>query len=264
MVRFFIEPLRMMLDAVKYGFWALAVILQIAACALMIKRGLKREYVAFFAYLAFRILRELLLFAIFRFDHGAFAYKTYFYSYWSTEAVCAVLALLVIFSISKIFFRDYRRLHKIVSVLLLFALLALLAFDIFLNARAPGQETRRVVSSILLLSRSVDVIEVGLICGILLFSHILSLPVRNHLAFGISLGLSVLAIADLLATSLRVEFGRVVNLVYAFMLQSAYLLAVLVWLVYIRAPREQIVVEGEQASDDVANWNDVLRDLLQP
>jgi len=254
-----------MLNAVLNVVWTLAVILQIAASVLMIRRNLHRRFAPFFAYLAVQCVRSVTLFLILRLGHGPASYRLYFQFYWVTEAICGGLCLLVIAGVSQSFLQEYRVLRKIVPVLMISGLFALLAFNIYLTICAPGGESKRLISEILLLNRSVAVMEVGLVLGLFLFSQVMALPWRRDFSFGIILGLSIVAAIDLVAAAFRTEMGSFANSFYAFAERSGYLLAVVTWLVYIFAPREKTgeAVIIEPACDDVGNWNEALTELLQ-
>lgn len=254
-----------MFDALQYGFWALAVVLQIAAGAFMIRRNLLRRFPVVFAYLIFQSVRSITLFAILRMGHQPGVYKAYFRFYWMTEVICALLCFSVIVELSRIFFRDYELVRQIVPAALLLGVVGLLALNVLLTASVPGHESHRLISAILLLDRSIAVLQTGLVLILFLSAKLMALPWRRDFSFGISLGLSIVGTTDLAAAFLRAQIGPAGNSIYAVAQTSAYLLAVIVWLVYIFAPQQEddASTNIKLSPMDIHNWNEALTDIFQ-
>lgn len=255
---------RKMSNVLQYGFWALAIILQVVASIVMFRRGLHVKYVPFFAYLVIQAFRSVALFVILELGKSPALYKTYFVFYWTTEALVAVLCLLIILDLTRQFFREYRMVRAIVPAILMLGLLALLAFNVLLTTNSPGHESHRLISAILLLYRSLAVLQTGMVFVMFLLCRLMALPWRRDFSFGISLGLSVVGAIDIAAVSLRSQVGRIDNDFCAVTESFAYLLAVLIWLVYILAPRKETGVAANIMPETaIGNWNETLTDFLQ-
>jgi hypothetical protein len=258
------EPVH--LDQLQYGLWALAVIGQIAAGACMLKRRLHRIFPVLFCYILFEVARSTALFVILRLmrTHVA-SYRFYFGFYWITNALSIALCFFLVFEISRNFLFDYPLARQIVSFCLALAAIVLLLCDILLVRRAPGHESHQLISTILLLDRSVAVIQTGLVLVLFACSQVMALPWRTNLSFGVSLGLGLLGVTNLVADSARAHYGAAANGLYALAQMFAYVLAVVIWLVYILAPRKKtkISLHVQPEATEVAQWSEALTELVR-
>ncbi len=255
----------MYIEQVQYALWALAVIGQITAATLLYKRSLHSRFPAFFAYNAFQVLRSLSLYIVlWLFNHNRILYKSYFTTYWITDALSVALCLLIVYEAFRNFFYEYRLARQIGAFALVIAVIVLLSVNILLLESVRGHESHPVISSILLLDRSAAVVQVGLLLALFICSLVLALPWRTDLSFGIGLGLGIVGTINLIASSVRVHYGRALNDVYAVTKELAYLLAVIIWLVYIRLPRAKIDFSEciNCESHDMDAWNETLRDFV--
>lgn len=248
----------------QYGFWALAVMLQIAVGVYMMKQRLHRAFPVFFCYTVFQVFRSTALFAILVFlKHALAGYRAYFVFYWVTDALSAGLCLVLIYEIAGQFFRDYPVLRKIISVCLVFGAIGLLLCDILIVRRAPGHENHQLIAIILLMERSLAIIQSGLVVILFACTQLMALPWRTNLSFGISLGLGLLGTVDIIADSVRAQYGTTINELFSFAKMFAYVLAALIWLVYILPPTKKsgIAVDVKSASADTCKWNEALKEL---
>lgn len=255
----------MYLEQLQYGLWALAVVGQIIASALLYKRGLSRLFRAFFVSTIFETLRSVALYAILWFlNNHMIPYRFYFLSYWITDALSVGLCLLVIHEVFRNFFNQYQFAGQIAAFALSIAVVVLLCANLFLVRGIPGHESHRLISSILLLDRSVAVVQIGLLLVLFLCSQLMALPWRTDLSFGIGLGLGLVGAINVIADSARAHYGRMLNDIYATAKVFAYLLAVVIWLVYIFAPRIKTNFNEGPAceSPDLEEWNRTLKELV--
>lgn len=260
------NEIRVFIGILQYGLWTLAVVLQTAVGVLMLRQRLHRQFPVFFCYTVFQVFRSVALFSIIRLKaHLAGVYAMYFDFYWITDAICIALSLLLIYEVSRSFFRDYPLARAIVSAALMTGTLALLVFDVFLTASMPGHESHRLLSLILLLDRNLAVIQGGLVLVLFLCAQLMALPWRTNLSFGISMGLGILELADVVTVSARSRFGRVANDYCATGTMFAYVLAVVVWVVYISLLQQtsKVCVDLAPASANVEEWNRAITDLLK-
>ncbi len=253
-------------EQLQYGLWALAVIGQIIVSALLYRHGLTRLFPAFFASNLFEIFRSVTLYVIlWLFSYHRMDYKSYFAIYWVTDAISIALCLLIVYEVFRNFFREYHFARRIAAGALAVAILILLSTDILLVQGVPGHESHRIVSGILLLDRSVAVVQVGLLLALFLCSRMLALPWRTDLSFGVGLGLGLVGAIDVIAASARIQYGRALNDMYSLVKTFSYLLAVVIWLVYISAPRKNVEFSEDPncESPDLNSWSETLKGLLK-
>jgi len=253
-----------MSPALQYGLWIPAVVLQTAAAILMLRLKLHRSYAAFFAYTVFNVLRSATLYLILVLMNAkALPYATYFYTYWLLDVISIGLCFLVIYSAFQRVFQNYAWLRKFASTAFGVGVVVLLGVAVTITAMSPGTETQRIISAILLLDRSLMLIQAGLIVLLFLFAAVAALPWRTDFSFGIALGFGVIASIELAAATMRAEFGQAGNEIYQFACVAGYNLAVLIWLLYIRAPKK--ASEFSASAPDVTNvasWHETFTELL--
>ncbi len=253
------------MEYLRYGLWALAVILQLAASVYMFKERLYKAFPVFFCYTVFQVLRSATLFVILQLlAHRHASYALYFKFYWITDAVSLGLCLFLVFEICRNFLRDYQLARQIVSACLVIGAIGLLVCDILLVRAVPGNEKHQLISMILLLDRSVAFIQAGLVFILFLSAKFLAIPWRTNLPFGISFGLGLLGIASLVADFVRVQYGESTNVIYDLSKMFTYVLAALIWLMYIfPARKSEFSADVKEVSVDPENWNKILTEIVR-
>lgn len=253
-----------MLSVLDWVVWIPAVVFQLAAAALMLRLGLHRRYKAFFCYTVFSVARSAVLYALVKLlADQTIRYATYFYAYWISDAVSIALCFLVLHSVFRLVLENYPWLQRFASAAFAISVVILLGIAVFTTAFSPGTETQHIIAAILLLKRSLMIIQVGIVVLMFVISAVAALPWRTDLAFGIVLGFGVNASIELAASATRAQFGAAGNHIYQFVCRTGYFIAVLIWLLYIRAPKAapENVLSAPEA-DTVAGWNKALTELL--
>lgn len=253
-----------MSSALQWVLWVPAVVCQAAAAVLMLHRGLHRRYTTFFCYTVYNVCRSVALFTVLKLvTRRAVPYDTYFYTYWCMDALSIGLCFLVLYSVFQEVLRNYPWLRRFASTTFAIGIVVLLVASVCITALSPGTESQRIVAAILLLERSLMLIEVGLVVLMFGFAAMAALPWRTDLAFGIALGFGVNASIELAGSAIRTQFGPIGNDVYQFVCAAGYVVAVLIWLLYIRAPKDSDEIRlPEPDAANVAGWNETLTELL--
>jgi hypothetical protein len=248
--------------AAIYALWALTSALEAAIVFGMIRRRLTREYTWFFIYIASAITRSVAVFVLLRLlTHKIIAYGTYFYVFWGADMISVVLCLAVAYAVVRHLFSGFDVLRRYVSVAFGLALVALLFGSIVLSEVAHGDQ-KTLLSATLMLNRSLLFIQVGLVVMTCAFAAWAALPWRSDVNFGIALGFGVQASVELIAVTMRSELGSALNVTYQLLRSTAYLVAVLVWFLYIRAPQLQTQSVERPDTTDLELWNRTLAEML--
>ena len=242
-----------------YATSIVALLLQTAVLATMLRRKLHLEYPAFFSYTCFHVVRTLVLGSMLHF-HGS--YTAYFWSYWVLDAISLVLISAIIYDMFQKFFRDYSAVRRIASMAFSIGLILLLTIAIAVTAFAPGREDQRIIAAILLLERSFNVVEVGLVMLLSLVAKLMAIPLRGHLCFGIALGFGVESGATLAALALRMGLGPSGNDAISYVVVGSYVVALLIWFLYIFAPQRERELLRDPSSTEAGEWNEALTELL--
>jgi len=251
----------MPLSLTDYLLWVTGEILLVMACAAILRRRLAYQFPVFFVYAAFHVLRTVVLFTIhlLQLQHRM-SYADYFYAYWMTQAVSIVLGFAVIHEIYCGVFQHYDALRRLGGILFACAGIAVLVLAVW-TASAPGAETG-IVGVVLLLERSVRLMQCGLVLFLFLAAFYFGLPWQNY-RFGIALGFGVFASIELAAVAVHWQIGESVAAACSQINSAAYSSGVMIWLCYLLAPKPALQYAGVVQHNDLEKWNQALLEILE-
>ena len=247
----------MHLHLLDYVLWGGGTLMQLGVLAAMYRRGLHRDYPYFFNYTVLQVLSEPILFVIQR-----HSYPLYYWGYYVSVALSALISFAVLQEIFHEAFRPYEALRDLSVILFRWsALVVLLVGVMWAISAAHSDQHDTITNGILLIQRSVRLMQCGLVFFLLLFSEYLGIS-RRHVLFGISLGFGIFASVNMLfaaaashGTFVHLSILREVNM-------AVYDIAIVIWLGYTAfAPvrsRAALPVRS-------VNWNYALEDArVQP
>jgi len=222
----------------KILYWSSPVLLLPLLC-LMVWKRFYRKRPLFFAYVIYEILSISLVLLV---QHQ---YALYFYVIWYIIWADDILTLLVIGEIYREALERYPTLQAVGTRLFFAATMVLLAASVLIAMSVPGisPDFSRRVSALVVIHRSVLLLQAGLILLLVVFTLSLALPWRGF-AKGIALGLGLATALQGIPQSLFSAhlIGRgVYDLVYA----CGYPCGVVVWLV--TGLRALVFTPAEQA-----------------
>ncbi len=223
---------------------------------LMIWKRFYRVRPVFFLYVTYEIGSISLLLLI------QSHYTAYFYLNWFFTWADDFLTLLVIGEVYRLELKRYRNLQGLGTGMFYGAAIVLLAASVLLAVALPGisPDLSRRVSAILVIHRSVLMLQVGLLVLLLVFSRAMALPWRGF-GLGIAVGLGLAAALQGVSHSLYTShlLGRSVYvLVYA----VAYPCGVLVWLV--SGFHSLLFSPAPGVEGDAQRLDELRRSLTQP
>ncbi len=247
------SPLRIL----YYALWIAPVPVYVCLTVFMFRRQLQRQLPAFFSFAVYQIAA---FFCNFYFFHrGA---SQYFYAYWTTAILSMAIAFWVLHEIFVGVFRPFSDLREFGAVLFRWAALvltlaaALLAIS---SKSVPG--STRLFTSFLELTRSLEIMQCGLVLLMLLCSTYLGISLR-HRIFGIALGFGVTAAVDLITVAALAALGREARIFVQVSEMVAYNIAALLWLGYMYAGEVERKPARQVASAE--RWNYALATALHP
>jgi hypothetical protein len=248
----------MHLHLIDYVLWFSAPTIQMGVLLLMYRRGLQREYPYFFNYTILQVVGEPILFVMHR-----HSYTVYYYSYWVSIALSALLSFVVLYEIFQHAFRPYEALRDLGVILFRWSALVILLVAGMWAVTTTGSAAQDgpVASAIMLASRSVRLMQCGLVFFLLLFSEYLGIS-RRSLLFGIALGFGLFASVNMLVVS---GVSHVGGFVPVWVLRSinsgVYNLSALIWLGFTAlAPSGS----GARVAVRPQEWNSALEDARVP
>lgn len=226
-----------------YVLWIMHPVVEVGIAGFMLRRGLLRNFKAFFAY----ILTQLLTFAVVFPAYVWHSYSSLFELYWLCNAISVICGFFVIHEVFVDVFRPFHTLRDLGTVLFKWAGLVMLLVAAVVSVSTNSQDMSPLMQAIVTLQRCVRMIQVGMVMFLLFFSHYVGVSRRQH-SFGIALGFGSFAVTELILISSWVgshldgPWMSIVNM-------AAYNSALLLWLGYVAVKRPA---------------RDMSRSLLQP
>jgi hypothetical protein len=247
----------MNLRPVDYVLWCAGPLLQFGVLVAMYRRGLHREYPYFFNYTILQVISDPVLFVINRYS----SYKVYYWGYYVSVALSALVSLAVLQEIFHNAFRPYEALRDLGVILFRWSALLLLLFGVmwYITAAQTGS-VDPLTGGILMVQRSIRMMQCGLVFFLVLFSEYLGIS-RRHVLFGIALGFGLYASVNMVYATV-LQHGTFVHVKVLRPINSAiYVVAVLIWLAYTAlAPSRGAAASAVRSQD----WNSALEDARVP
>jgi hypothetical protein len=220
----------MYISSLHYALWILQAVLQLGLAVFLFRRNLHREYRYFFAY----TIAQVIGFAA-GFSSNHISYAAYFFSFWITGAIGIGLGFAVIYEVFTKAFEPYKGLRALGSAVFHWVVLVVLLAAAIVAVSTPGSAGNQLVKALLIVERSVRVMQCGMLLFLFLFYTHLGLSWRHHL-FGIALGFGLFAGVELTLYTLLAQF-RQFTAVFGIVRVLVYDLAVATWLMYVLLPQ---------------------------
>jgi len=252
----------MSLSSTDYMLWVTGAALLMLTFGAVLRRRLVHDYPVFFTYAAFQVLSTALRYGVhfLQLRHRA-SYADYFYTFWETQAISIVLGFAVIYEIYGGVFQRYDALRRMGGILFAAAGIVLLVVAGWTAASAPVADQPSIVTAVLLMERSVRLIQCGLLLFLFLAAFYFGLPWQNY-RFGIALGFGVYASVRLAAVAVQAQVGAGVAAACSQINSAAYSFGVMIWLCYLLAPQPASQFVGVAQHNDLEKWNQALLEIL--
>jgi hypothetical protein len=242
-----------------YFTWIVPTALQAIIVAAMVGRKLYRDFPIFLCYAGFEVINSLACLVIALYP--AASYELYFYVSWIGKGIEVSLSFAVIYEIFSYVFHSYDALQRLGSLLFRWCLVILLMLAVVTAASEAGSDASRLISAILLLQRSLSVVQCGLLFFLFLFASYFGV-VWRHYVVGITLGFGIFGTVELATSALRTHLGPSFDGVYKLVLPLAYGCSILVWLTYLLKPQTDQLTVQMLPHNQLEDWNQELRQLL--
>jgi hypothetical protein len=231
------------LEILKYVLWIGAPIVQGYLLGVMVRRGLRRDFPAFFAYTVFALISFVA-----NFTTCHYSYKLYFCVFWISSIINVGMAFAVIREIFYTIFRPFDSLRDLAQVLFKWVSIVMLVVAVVgvISAGHAGA-IDRLMQTMYVIERSVYVMQVGLLLFLFLFSGLVGLTARSHV-FGVALGFGIFAAGNLLYFTIFSAFG-ISSGASAFVLLKMlfYNASCIIWLSYLHSPDPERMLAVEPA-----------------
>jgi hypothetical protein len=238
------------------ALWIAHPLLQAAIAAIMLKRGLHRQFKSFFAY----IVAQILTFAVIFPSYLSHNYSAYFYLYWTTNAIGVLLGFMVIHEVFLDVFRPFHTLRDLGTVLFKWAGLVMLLVAGVVSISANSSVLAPWMQAIVTAERCVRIIQVGMVLLLLSFSRYLGAN-RRQFSFGIALGFGAFAMVELSLVAFW-SGGHMQRDMVDLINMSAYNVSLMIWLGYsaLKSP----VRDTGSVLFQPQRWEQSLTDIQHP
>ena len=241
--------------------WVAPNFLLLSLALILWKRGIARQFPAFFAFAALSAIGQLCVYAA---DVLPFVTPG---TYWRIDLADllleAILKFALIAEIFALLFGSYASVARLGRVLINVLGVALMLTAAVAAAYAPRLDA--VINIANLIGQTIFLVESGILLFIFLFASYFRLSWPRPL-FGIALGLSISACVHLATWALISNAGLPYSgrLTSVFLNMATYHLCVLIWIYYLLVPHKAATKSAVRLPENHLDvWNRELERLLQ-
>jgi hypothetical protein len=214
-----------------YVPWIGSVLAECVLIGIMFHRGMVRRFPWFFASVVYDVLRQGTIAAIVFFHPQN---HSHFYAYWISIPIEYTFAFAVIYEVFRKAFQP--ELSSSTTALRVFisanVVLLLVAAAFVFTGELPFSNFAWLM---LILDRSAEFMRCGMLLFLWAFAAKLKITWRDHL-WGIILGLGLYSAVGLITAAVDVATGRMCSYWLAPIPHFAYLLATIIWPIYLWKP----------------------------
>lgn len=222
-------------EFVFYGLWIAHPILQGLLCAGMLQRKLVKRWPNFFAY----TVAQVVFFGIEFVARRHASEEIYFYVSCLSMSFGVAFGFRAIREIYRDVFRAYDALRDLGSLLFVWVGALMVLMAVVIAASADGDGLDWMVAAILILQRSLRVMQCGMVLFLLVFIRHLGLTWRSR-SFGIAFGFGLMAVVETILGLLEVRTTGTTDVsTYSLVNMAVYNVAILTWLSYMLMPEVQ-------------------------
>jgi hypothetical protein len=186
---------------------------------------------------------------------------TYFYAYWTTEAIDALLTLIVLQELFAEVFRPYDGIRELVMLTFRWGTLFLVVLAMISAAAASGSEMDRVIAALIVMQRSVNFVQCGML-GLLIAIYKLAGFTWRSIPMAIGFGFGVVASVSTVVMAIRAYSNPGADQYFSLVSAAAYDIGVFVWVIAICVPMRQVITGELPAGLVLEEWNGALLGMI--
>jgi hypothetical protein len=237
--------------------WVATLILQSALAGVLLAKRLWSRFPLFSCYCLLNFILGLALFAVFNFGLR----HLYFQAYWLNEGLGLLLGFAVLYEIFRHLFTPYPALRRLARQIFQGAVALLAVLGCIVAYAQPWGESNHLQASFIVVEQATRILEVGLLLSVFLFASAFGLHWRQYV-FGIALGLGVFAAVELVAVTMRLQFGITANPIINICRSVSYNSSLLIWIGYILAPDLATSPAEMPKRAQLEQWNQAVMELI--
>ena len=242
--------------------WLALLVLQGTLAGVLAAKKVWRKFPLFVAYTASNLLFGIALYVIFLLAfHSKFLRPVYVQVYWVDETLGVLLGLAVVYEIFKHLLDPYPALRRLAAQIFQGVILLLVLLGCVVAYVQPKGESNHVQAAFMAVEQASRIIEAGLLCFVFLFASAFGLHWRQYV-FGIAVGLGIFVAVELVAVTMRVQFGVTANPIFNIVRSVSYNLSLMIWIGYILAPELAMQPSEMPKRSQLEQWNRAVMELI--
>ena len=243
----------------EYLFGFIPAVLQLIIAVVIIRRRLFRKFPIYTIYTIYQVGTIPVIYA-----ELALQVSRLHYAYtWYPLQICSIgLAFGVIFELFRFVLEPYDALRRVWRVIFLVAAAVLVIVSVSWIIYGAGPQADRLTQTMNLVTRSLRLIQAGLMILLFALSGSLGLSWRSY-SFGLALGYGIYAVVELVLNAMRAQYGNAVWELQYTLSTWAYNVMILIWAYYILQPQRLAQPVRIIPHNDIERWNEKLEELLK-
>jgi hypothetical protein len=237
------------------ALWLGGLALQALLVFVLLTKKIWRSFPIFLSYSVFNFVIAGLLFAVHRVT------AVYFWTYWVTEGVGLLLGFGVVYEVFGTLFLPHPALKRLARTVFRWSLAGLIILSCIVVYTHPPTHQNGLTRAVLVFEEATRIVEVGLLMFLFLFSSAFGLHWRQHV-FGISLGLGIFVAIELIAVTMRLQFGVATNPTFNLLRMVSFNASLLIWLGYIAVPERVTSRADVPQPAQLEQWNQAVMELI--
>ncbi len=237
------------------ALWIGSLVLQALLAGVLLARKTWTSFPVFSSYCGFNFLATGVLLAVHQNK------VVYFWAYWLAEGIALILGFGVVYEVFGTLFLSHPALKRLAGIVFRWALVALVILSCIVMYTHPPAQQHGWTRGVPVLEEATRIVEVGLLMFLFLFSSAFGLHWRQHL-FGISLGLGIFVAVELLAVTMRVQFGVGTTPTFNLLRMVSFNASLLIWLGYIALPERLTKSADVPHRAQLEQWNQAVMELI--
>lgn len=247
-----------MLLKVLTSSWFAAWLLQALLLGILLLKKMWRRFPLFVSYSTATLVATSVLYAMLL---ARLPFRIYSSAYWLFEAIGLFLGLAVVWEIFDSLFSPYPALRKLGLQVLRGAVLLLVVLGCVVAYKQPMGEHSRIQAALMVVEQAGRILEVGLLLSLFSFASAFGLHWRQYI-FGIALGLGIFVTVELVAVTMRVQFGTAANSIFNIIRTISFNTSMFIWIAYLLAPELATSPAEVPKSSQLEQWNKAIMELI--
>ncbi|HZP17661.1 MAG TPA: hypothetical protein VFB00_06840 [Terriglobales bacterium] len=248
----------------RWYLWVAPNVL-VAACLVgFLRRRDRRQFPVFIGYCIFTLAAfAALLTTDFLVQHSLVTLRLYRVILVALTGVSAVLELWVLYELASEMFLSHSSLAHALRPFFRWVLAIFLLIAAAVSAALPEAGDGRIMNAFEILNFSSNLVKVGLLLSLLLFSRVLQLSWKNVSA-GIVLGFGVSAAAEMIGSALISTLGKAGYVQIDLIRMTAFHVCALIWTIYAFLPeRAPAFAGGGLQQPELEFWNQEAQRMVR-